>query len=98
MPFRRADHKWVITREEFAGNLYPPYAHGPGYILSAPLVRRVVAKYADKKVRASSMSLIFLSNFAHIQHLSFARVMHVPIADSCISIRRRWYGHVGKSH
>ena len=29
--------KWAITRQEYPADTYPPYPHGPGYILSANL-------------------------------------------------------------
>lgn len=29
--------KWAITKKEYTADTYPPYPHGPGYILSADL-------------------------------------------------------------
>jgi hypothetical protein len=37
-PFRDKESKWFVSYDDFPGDVYPPYAHGPFYILTNQLV------------------------------------------------------------
>ena len=41
-PDRNPHSKWHVSKEEFPSDSYPPFAHGPGYILSRNLAKLIV--------------------------------------------------------
>ncbi|THU46863.1 hypothetical protein C4D60_Mb09t09410 [Musa balbisiana] len=42
--------KWAVTFEEWPEEIYPPYANGPGYIISSDIARFVVAQHANRSL------------------------------------------------
>lgn len=47
--------KWAVTYEEWPEEDYPPYANGPGYILSSDIAKFVVAEFEKHKLRLFKM-------------------------------------------
>lgn len=41
-PIRDKDNKWYIGTEDWPHALYPPWAHGPGYVVSKDIARFIV--------------------------------------------------------
>ncbi|XP_020575109.1 hydroxyproline O-galactosyltransferase GALT2-like [Phalaenopsis equestris] len=39
--------KWAVTYEEWPEKVYPPYADGPGYIISSDIAKFIVSKHAN---------------------------------------------------
>ncbi|PSR89625.1 Hydroxyproline O-galactosyltransferase [Actinidia chinensis var. chinensis] len=52
-PFRYG--KWAVTYEEWAEEQYPPYANGPGYIVSSDIAHFIVSEYEKHKLRLFKM-------------------------------------------
>ncbi|CAN1187828.1 Beta-1,3-galactosyltransferase GALT1 [Linum perenne] len=46
-PHRNPDSKWFISSEEWRDDKYPPWAHGPGYVVSRDIAKTVYEKYTD---------------------------------------------------
>ncbi|KAK3042410.1 hypothetical protein RJ639_002456 [Escallonia herrerae] len=44
-PHRNPDSKWYISPEEWSEDTYPPWAHGPGYIVSSDIAKTVYKKH-----------------------------------------------------
>lgn len=44
-PHRSTDSKWYISPEEWPEETYPPWAHGPGYVVSHNIARAVFRKH-----------------------------------------------------
>ncbi|KAL2559259.1 Beta-1 [Forsythia ovata] len=44
-PHRNPDSKWYISREEWPEETYPPWAHGPGYVVSSDIAKTVHEKH-----------------------------------------------------
>ncbi|XP_064958574.1 beta-1,3-galactosyltransferase GALT1-like isoform X2 [Musa acuminata AAA Group] len=44
-PNRKVDSKWYITPEEWSEERYPPWAHGPGYVVSHDIAKGVHKQY-----------------------------------------------------
>ncbi|XP_057777198.1 beta-1,3-galactosyltransferase GALT1 [Salvia miltiorrhiza] len=44
-PHRNTDSKWYISPEEWQDETYPPFANGPGYIVSNDIARTVSKKH-----------------------------------------------------
>jgi hypothetical protein len=40
-PIRDTNSKWYMSEEVWAPGLYPPWAHGPGYVMSADVARAI---------------------------------------------------------
>ncbi|XP_050223764.1 hydroxyproline O-galactosyltransferase GALT6 [Mercurialis annua] len=47
--------KWAVTYEEWPEEDYPPYANGPGYILSSDIARFIVSEFERHKLRLFKM-------------------------------------------
>ncbi|WVZ91253.1 hypothetical protein U9M48_037449 [Paspalum notatum var. saurae] len=52
-PLRRG--KWAVTYEEWPEAVYPPYANGPGYVLSADIARDIALRHANHSLRLFKM-------------------------------------------
>jgi hypothetical protein len=46
-PHRDRKNKWYISHEDWSESEFPPFAHGPGYILSRDMLRH----FADEDAR-----------------------------------------------
>ncbi|KAK5836852.1 hydroxyproline O-galactosyltransferase GALT4-like [Gossypium arboreum] len=49
------DGKWAVTYEEWPEEDYPPYANGPGYIISSDISQFIVAEFEKHKLRLFKM-------------------------------------------
>ncbi|GAV71651.1 Gal-bind_lectin domain-containing protein/Galactosyl_T domain-containing protein [Cephalotus follicularis] len=58
-PHREKDSKWYISEEEWPQASYPPWAHGPGYIIS-----RDIAKFIVQGHRRRDLKLFKLEDVA----------------------------------
>ncbi|KAK9085919.1 hypothetical protein Sjap_026330 [Stephania japonica] len=47
--------KWAVTYEEWPEEVYPPYANGPGYVISIDVARFVVSQHANQSLRLFKM-------------------------------------------
>ncbi|KAL4360807.1 hypothetical protein GQ457_04G006560 [Hibiscus cannabinus] len=47
--------KWAVTYEEWPEEEYPPYANGPGYILSSDIARFIIDEFEKHKLRLFKM-------------------------------------------
>ncbi|KAL5544290.1 hypothetical protein UlMin_008074 [Ulmus minor] len=47
--------KWAVTYEEWPEEVYPPYANGPGYILSNDIANFIVSEFRRHKLRLFKM-------------------------------------------
>ncbi|KAE8711817.1 putative beta-1,3-galactosyltransferase 20 [Hibiscus syriacus] len=49
------DGKWAVTYEEWPEEDYPPYANGPGYIISSDIAQFIVTEFEKHKLRLFKM-------------------------------------------
>ncbi|KAM5570619.1 hydroxyproline O-galactosyltransferase GALT6 [Rosa sericea] len=47
--------KWAVTYEEWPEEDYPPYANGPGYILSSDIAKFIISEFESRKLRLFKM-------------------------------------------
>ncbi|KAG6412243.1 hypothetical protein SASPL_124915 [Salvia splendens] len=47
--------KWAVTYEEWPQEDYPPYANGPGYIISSDIANFIVSDFEDRRLRLFKM-------------------------------------------
>lgn len=47
-PHRDKDNKWFISEEEWPHSTYPPWAHGPGYIVSEDIAKFIVEGHKER--------------------------------------------------
>ncbi|TXG57557.1 hypothetical protein EZV62_015386 [Acer yangbiense] len=45
IPHRSPDSKWYISMEEWPEYIYPPWAHGPGYVVSHDIAKAVAKRH-----------------------------------------------------
>eukprot|EP01018_Ginkgo_biloba_P038660 Gb_04074 [translate_table: standard] len=50
-PHRSEESKWYISPEEWPQDSYPPWAHGPGYIISEDIAKFVVQGHRKKHLK-----------------------------------------------
>ncbi|CAI9092761.1 OLC1v1028088C1 [Oldenlandia corymbosa var. corymbosa] len=51
--------KWAVTYEEWPEEEYPPYANGPGYVMSADIANSIALDFEKHKLRVSCSISIF---------------------------------------
>ncbi|KAF3659635.1 putative beta-1,3-galactosyltransferase 16 [Capsicum annuum] len=49
-PHRDKDNKWYISPEEYPPSSYPPWAHGPGYIISRDIAKFIVQGHQEREL------------------------------------------------
>ncbi|XVE51666.1 hypothetical protein DITRI_Ditri02bG0059800 [Diplodiscus trichospermus] len=47
--------KWAVTYEDWPEEVYPPYANGPGYIISSDIAKFIVSQHVNRKLRLFKM-------------------------------------------
>ncbi|KAJ6741476.1 HYDROXYPROLINE O-GALACTOSYLTRANSFERASE GALT2 [Salix viminalis] len=47
--------KWAVTFEEWPEEVYPPYANGPGYVISTDIAKFVIAQNGKRSLRVSDI-------------------------------------------
>ncbi|XP_020100470.1 hydroxyproline O-galactosyltransferase GALT2-like isoform X1 [Ananas comosus] len=47
--------KWAVTFEEWPEDIYPPYANGPGYIISSDIAKFIISQHANHGLRLFKM-------------------------------------------
>jgi hypothetical protein len=52
-PLRRG--KWAVTYEEWPEPVYPPYANGPGYVITTDIAKDIVSQHANHSLRLFKM-------------------------------------------
>ncbi|KAG8052192.1 hypothetical protein GUJ93_ZPchr0001g31485 [Zizania palustris] len=50
-PHRNKDSKWFISQKEWPVEAYPPWAHGPGYIISRDIAKFVVRGHQERTLQ-----------------------------------------------
>ncbi|KAL6893875.1 hypothetical protein ACP4OV_007973 [Aristida adscensionis] len=47
--------KWAVTYEEWSADVYPPYANGPGYVISSDIAQYILSEFDNKLLRLFKM-------------------------------------------
>ncbi|KAL2484647.1 Beta-1 [Abeliophyllum distichum] len=50
-PHRDSDSKWYISLEEWPEDTYPPWAHGPGYVVSSDIAKAIYNKQRKGRLK-----------------------------------------------
>ncbi|KAF0912691.1 hypothetical protein E2562_018942 [Oryza meyeriana var. granulata] len=50
--------KWAVSYEEWQEEVYPPYANGPGYIISSDIARYIISEFDNQTLRVRYLSLV----------------------------------------
>ncbi|XP_028211146.1 hydroxyproline O-galactosyltransferase GALT3 isoform X5 [Glycine soja] len=50
-PQRDEGSKWYISEEEWPHDTYPPWAHGPGYVISRDIAKFIVHAHQERKLK-----------------------------------------------
>ncbi|KAA8529420.1 hypothetical protein F0562_033781 [Nyssa sinensis] len=50
-PHRNSDSKWYISPEEWPKETYPPWAHGPGYVVSRDIAKAVYKRHKKGRLK-----------------------------------------------
>lgn len=50
-PHRDKESKWFISSEEWPKNSYPPWAHGPGYVISRDIAKFIVQGHQERDLQ-----------------------------------------------
>ncbi|KAF3615620.1 putative beta-1,3-galactosyltransferase 20 [Capsicum annuum] len=47
--------KWAVSYEEWPEDVYPPYANGPGYIITSDIAKHIISQYQNQSLRIFKM-------------------------------------------
>ncbi|BAF13525.2 Os03g0803600, partial [Oryza sativa Japonica Group] len=47
--------KWSVSYEEWQEEVYPPYANGPGYVISSDIAQYIVSEFDNQTLRLFKM-------------------------------------------
>lgn len=47
--------KWAVSYEEWPEDVYPPYANGPGYIITSDIAKYIISQYRNRSLRIFKM-------------------------------------------
>lgn len=47
--------KWAVSYEEWPEEVYPPYANGPGYVISIDIAKFILSQHVNKNLRLFKM-------------------------------------------
>jgi beta-1,3-galactosyltransferase len=50
-PHRNPDSKWFISPEEWSDSTYPPWAHGPGYVVSSDIAKSINRRHKKGRLK-----------------------------------------------
>ncbi|ONK73853.1 uncharacterized protein A4U43_C03F250 [Asparagus officinalis] len=50
-PHRNPDSKWYTSPEEWPDEVYPPWAHGPGYVVSGDIAKSVYKQHKNGQLK-----------------------------------------------
>lgn len=50
-PHRDSNDKWYVSEEEWPHSSYPPWAHGPGYVISKDIARFIVQSHYNRTLK-----------------------------------------------
>ncbi|KAK2636202.1 hypothetical protein Ddye_030994 [Dipteronia dyeriana] len=50
-PHRSSESKWYISPKEWPEETYPPWAHGPGYVVSRDIAKEVYKRYKKGRLK-----------------------------------------------
>lgn len=71
-PHREKDNKWYISDEEWPHQSFPPWAHGPGYIISRDIAKFIVRGHEERDLMLFKLEDvavgIWINQFKNLGH------------------------------
>ncbi|KAF3329190.1 beta-1,3-galactosyltransferase 15 [Carex littledalei] len=61
-PHRDPDSKWHITPEEYPEEKYPPWAHGPGYIVSRNIAKAIFKQHKKGHLKKAGTDVQYVTD------------------------------------
>ncbi|CAM8924064.1 unnamed protein product [Rhodiola kirilowii] len=74
--------KWAVTRTEWPDEAYPPYANGPGYIISHDIAKYIVGQFEKHELRLFKMEDVSMGMWVE-QFNSTKRVKYLHTVKFC---------------
>ncbi|CAH9071488.1 unnamed protein product [Cuscuta epithymum] len=68
--------KWAVTFEEWPEDIYPPYANGPGYIISRDIAQNIVSEHLNNNLRLFKMEDVSMGMWVEKYNIT-TRVQYV---------------------
>ncbi|KAM6551991.1 hypothetical protein CsatB_001799 [Cannabis sativa] len=68
--------KWAVTYEEWPEEVYPPYANGPGYIISSDIAKFVVSQHGNRSLRLFKMEDVSMGMWVEQFNSTIAAVQY----------------------
>ncbi|VFQ73399.1 unnamed protein product [Cuscuta campestris] len=69
--------KWAVTYEEWPEEDYPPYANGPGYIVSSDIASSIVSEFEEHKLKLFKMEDVSMGMWVEKFNSTAAPVQYV---------------------
>lgn len=74
--------KWAVSFEEWPEAIYPPYANGPGYIISSDIAKFIVSQHTKRRLRIFKMEDVSMGMWVE-QFNSTTRVQYSHHGKFC---------------
>ncbi|KAF8051505.1 hypothetical protein N665_1715s0014 [Sinapis alba] len=76
-PDREQGSKWYIRKEEWPLDSYPPWAHGPGYIISQDIAKFVVKGHRERDLRLFKLEDVAMGIWIQQYNQTVKRVKYI---------------------
>ncbi|KAL6009135.1 hypothetical protein ACLOJK_022362 [Asimina triloba] len=87
-PHRNPDSKWYISPEEWSEERYPPWAHGPGYVVSRDIAKAVYKRHKKGQLKMASYGACLQANLGNVLSSVLSNlnllVFYLPTAEVSI--------------
>lgn len=68
--------KWAVSYEEWPEEIYPPYANGPGYVVSSDIAKYIVIQHQNHSLRLFKMEDVnmgmWVEQFNTLKHVHYS--------------------------
>ncbi|KAF5475088.1 hypothetical protein F2P56_006933 [Juglans regia] len=68
--------KWAVTYEEWPEEVYPPYANGPGYVISIDIAKYIISQHGNRSLRLFKMEDVSMGMWVEQFNSSKAAVQY----------------------
>ncbi|EPS63577.1 hypothetical protein M569_11207, partial [Genlisea aurea] len=75
--------KWAVTYEEWPEESYPPYANGPGYVVSSDIARYILSEFDKRNLRLFKMEDVSVGMWVESFNATAAAVEYVHSFRFC---------------
>ncbi|KAK3160771.1 hypothetical protein QOZ80_1BG0064210 [Eleusine coracana subsp. coracana] len=81
-PHRDKKSKWFISQKEWPFEMYPPWAHGPGYIISGDIAKFIVQGHQERTLQLFKLEDVAVGIWIQQYKNSEPEAYDVPVGEA----------------